>query len=89
MLAKSRAQSDKRHINQYTMIDRFMLVYEQAHLAWYGHPCRLSYRRGWYYLNGVRLRHSQLKKLTENLLALLQEEACPTPEQTEQEEEIA
>lgn len=80
-LQKSKERRGALQANRYTEIDRFMLQYEQAHLAYYGKKITLSYRHGWYYLAHEKMRHGALLAQTNLLLAKLQEEQYPTPKE--------
>lgn len=78
-LARSKEARNAQHANRYTEIDRFMCQYEQAYLSYYRVPIVVTYSHGWYYVKGLKVRHSTLQWMTNSILALLQEEQSPQP----------
>lgn len=83
-LALARERQAREHNNRYVEIDRFMLSYEVAWRKWTGSMCQVRYAHGWYYVHGNRYRHSTLAKMTEVLLARLQEQEAPNPDNREE-----
>lgn len=87
-LAKAKEQRGNLQANKYVEIDRFLLTYEAAYLAYYGIHVQVRYRKGWYYVHKGKYRHSAIQSMTESLLARVQEEQYPTPiEEGEESEE--
>jgi len=80
-LARSKERRGALQANRYTEIDRFMLTYEQAYHAYYGLPITIEYRHGWYYINHHRHRHSAVDRMTNILLAHIQDAMYPQPEE--------
>lgn len=76
-LQRSKERRNALHANRYSEIDRFMLTYEQAYHSYYGLPIVVTYKHGWYYINGARYRHGIIEQMTETLMAKVQAEQCP------------
>lgn len=85
-LAKARNLRAITKMDKYAKVDHFMLTYEQAYRAWYGITIRVSYKHGWYYVGQYKYRHSTLEEMTNNILAHMQAEACPQPEDSNNED---
>jgi hypothetical protein len=79
-LAKAKERNAREHNNRFVEIDHFMLSYETAYSLYYRRRCEVRYAHGWYYVHGLRYRHSTLQHMTAILLARLQEIEAPNPE---------
>jgi len=77
-LSKERNLSDRNR--RFLEIDRFALSYEQAYFQLHRVPTHVEYARGWYFVHGQRIRHSTLERMTNLLLAQLQEIESPNPD---------
>ena len=86
-LSLSRQSYAISQLQRYTQIDKFMLAFEQAYRDYYGREPRISYKNGWYYVNGNKMRHSQVARVTANLLSKLQEEQLLYKDYEEQDDE--
>lgn len=84
-LQKSRERRGNLHANRYTEIDRFMLAYERAYFDYYRQHITISYKMGWYYIANHKYRHSAVANMTALLLAKVQEEQYPQPEEYKDE----
>lgn len=80
-LAKARNLRDTRKLDKYEKVDHFMLSYEVAYKTWYGIKVTVRYAHGWYYVAQQRYRHSTLEMMTNTILANIHAEACPQPEE--------
>ena len=79
-LAQSKLRQMYRHAYRYEMVDKLACAYEEAYREYYQISIHVTYRHGWYYVAGVKLRHADMERGLAILLSRLYEIEAPSPD---------
>lgn len=82
-LQKAKERQKSLQNNRYTQIVLFIQAYEKAHFEYYRVPAGITYKHGWYYMNGQKYRHTQMEQRLAVLFAQLQELESPNLDDNE------
>ena len=69
-----------RHARRYEFVDKLACAYEEAYREYYQTNIHITYRHGWFYVAGEKIRHSDMERGLAILLGRLQEIESPNPD---------